>query len=161
MSLCTISITAKTAAGAALPGAVLTFTKSPGDRLTADDGAAIWPLSVQVSCDASGLGSVSLLPGDYVCQSAGPVGSVRQLITVPDVIATTLDVLIGSTGLTFETITWATYAALVATTVAPWPSVAAGVAGTADGSQFIAVSEGGVRVFKRAGAIATPCFIDL
>ena len=48
MSLCTISITAKTAAGAALAGAVLTFTKSPGDRLTTDAGAAVWPLAVQV-----------------------------------------------------------------------------------------------------------------
>ncbi len=161
MSLCTISITAKTAAGAALPGALLTFTPKPGDRLTADDGAAIWPLSVQVTCDASGLGSVSLLPGDYVCQSAGPLGSVRQLIEVPDVIATTLDLLIGTTGVAYEAITWAAYAALVATTVAPWPSVAAGVAGTADGSRFIAVSEGGIRVFKRAGSTATPCYIDL
>ena len=98
---------------------MLTFTPTPGDRLTTDAGAAVWPLSVQVTCDASGLGTVSLLPGDYVCQSAGPVGPVRQLITVPDVIATTLDVLIGTTGLTYEAISWATYAALVATTVAP------------------------------------------
>lgn len=161
MSLCTISITAKTAAGAALAGAVLTFTRTPGDRLTTDAGAAVWPLSVQVTCDAGGLGTVALLPGDYVCQTAGPLGPVRQLVTVPDVIATTLDVLIGSTGVTFETITWATYAALVAATVAPWASVAAGVAGTADGSRFIAVSDGGIRVFKRAGSTATPCFIDV
>lgn len=161
MSLCTISITAKTAAGAALAGAVLTFTKSPGDRLTTDAGAAVWPLAVQVTCDASGLGSVTLLPGDYVCQTAGPQGPSRQLITVPDVIATTLDVLIGSTGIAYEAITWATYAALVATTVAPWASVAAGIAGVADGVRFIAVSDGGIRVFKRAGSTATPCFIDV
>lgn len=94
MSLCTISITAKTAAGAALAGAVLTFTRTPGDRLTTDAGAAVWPLAVQVTCDASGLGSVSLIPGDYVLQTVGPTGSMRQLISVPDVVETTLDALL-------------------------------------------------------------------
>lgn len=161
MSLCTIYITARTAAGAALPAAVLTFTPSPGDRLRADGGATVWPTSVQVTCDASGLGSVALLPGAYVVQTAGPLGPVRQAITVPDTLSTTLDVLVGAVGVGYETISWATYAALVAATLTPWASVSAGVTGTADGSRFVAVSEGGLRVFKRVGAIATPCFIDL
>lgn len=161
MALCTISITAKTTDGAALPNAALTFTPTPADRLTADGGAAIWPLSVQVTCDAGGLGTVALLPGNYALQTVGPHGATRQPVIVPDVLATTLDVLIGAVELPHELIDWDTYAGLVSAAVPPWSSVAAGVAATADGGRFIAVSQGSLAVFKRVGSDALPSYLVL
>lgn len=161
MADCLISITAKSITGAALANATVTFTRLPGDALTAQDGATIWPASVQVVCDAGGLGSVTLKTGDYSYQVSTATGAVRGRITVPDVVATTLELLLGAAQPPYVTITWAEYQALVSATAMPAASVAAGLAAVADGVTFLAVSDDGVAIIRRVAGAAVPAFVEL
>ena len=161
MADCLISITAKSITGAALAGATLTFSRLPGDSLTAQDGATIWPASAQVVCDGAGLGSITLKTGDYAYQVASATGQGRGRITVPDVVATTLELLLGTDEPPYELIDWEVYRDLVAATAAPADSVASGLTAAAEGALFLAASDTGFVIRRRVSAAAVPVYIDL
>jgi len=161
MADCLITITAKSITGAALAGATLTFSRLPGDALTAQDGATIWPAAAQVVCDGAGLGSVTLKTGAYAYQVSSAAGAVRGRITVPDVIATTLELLLGTAEPPYELIDWEEFRDLVAATAAPADSVSGGLTATAEGALFLAASDAGLVVRRRVSAAAVPVYIDL
>lgn len=161
MADCLITITAKSITGAALAGATLTFSRLPGDALTAQDGATIWPAAAQVVCDGAGLGSVTLKTGAYAYQVSSAAGAVRGRITVPDVIATTLELLLGTAEPPYELIDWEEFRDLVAATAAPADSVSEGLTAAAEGALFLAASDAGLVVRRRVSAAAVPVYIDL
>jgi len=161
MADCLITITAKSITGAALAGATLTFSRLPGEALTAQDGATIWPAAAQVVCDGAGLGSVTLKTGDYAYQVSSAAGAVRGRITVPDVIATTLELLLGTAEPPHELIDWEEFRDLVAATAAPADSVSEGLTAAAEGALFLAASDAGLVVRRRVSAAAVPVYIDL
>ncbi len=161
MATCTVSIAAKTASGAALASAKIVFTPLPADKLRAQDGATIWPDAVSVTCDGAGLASVNLKTGDYRYQVAGPTGPANGRLTVPDLVSTSLDLLIGAAEPPYVTITWAEYQTLVSATAAPAVSVAAGLAAVADGVTFLAISDDGVSIIRRVAGAAIPAFVEI
>ncbi len=161
MADCLITITAKSITGAALAGAAITFSRLPGDALTAQDGATIWPAPAQVVCDGAGLGSVTLKTGAYAYQVSSAAGAVRGRITVPDVVATTLELLLGTAELPYVVITWAEYQTLVAATASPYATVAAGLAAVADGVTYLARSDDGVSIIRRVGTAAVPAYVEI
>lgn len=161
MADCTISITAKTASGAALANATIAFTPLDANHLRGQDGAVIFPSTVTVTCDAGGLGTITLKTGDYTYQVALPTGTVRGRITVPDMVTTTLDILLGTAEAPYQVIDWASWRAIVVDVAAPWPSVAAGLAGTAEGGYFVAASDDDIVVMRRVSGAAVAIHIDL
>lgn len=161
MANCAVSIAAKDATGAALAGAKIVFTPLPGDALRAQDAGVIWPTPIAVTCDGSGLATVTLKTGTYAYQTIVSQRSVNGRIVVPDLVATSLDVLIGAAEPPYATVTWAEYQTLVSATPTPYATVAAGLAAVSDGATYLAQSDDGVSIIRRVAGAAVPAFVEL
>lgn len=160
MANCVISIAAKTATGAVLANATITFTPLPGDRLRGQDGGVIWPNAVQVICDAGGLGSVTLKTGDYSYQTTGPQGTVLGRLCVPEAVSADLSALL-ATPEAYQLITWAEYQALVVITTTPFATIAAGLAGVADAALFMVAMTDDLGVYRRVGGAAVRAYTEV
>lgn len=153
MANCVISFDVDSIASQPMAYAKLGFRPVANQALRGQDGSLIWPDSVTLVLDAAGQGTITLKTGLYTVSVATRQGEVYRPFPVPDRVTATAAEILATPDVAYEVITWVAFQGLVDATVAPYASVAAGLAAVTDGTAFLAASDDTIAAVRRvAGA---------
>lgn len=154
MTTCTVSFTARSAAGAILPGAKLVFTSL--DAQIRKVGSWTVPGDVsEATADGAGDGSLGLTPGRYALQMISALGERVAVVTVPNAASARLEELIDAPA---DTI----YSAIQLAVLAAggrglYESQTLGRAAVSEGDLFLApLVPAGVGIYRKDNAGSSP-----
>ena len=160
MADCVISYTVRDSTGAVVPAATILFTPIDPRRLRGADSAVIIGSPISVVANGAGVATVTLKSGTYAYRTVTAMGEVVGSFRVPEAVSADLAALL-STPEVFEIIGWPEYQALVVATVAPFATIAAGIAATPDGGLFISAQTETLGIYRRAGGAAIPAYTEI
>lgn len=160
MADCVITYTVRDSSGAVVPSATILFTPIDPRRLRGADSAVIIGSPVSVVANGAGVATVTLKSGVYAYRAVTAMGEVVGSFTVPEAVSANLSALL-STPEVYQIISWAEYQTLVSITATPFATIAAGLAGVADGALFVALQTDTLGIYRRVGAAAVPAYVEV
>lgn len=160
MADCVITYTVRDSSGAVVPSATITFEPIDPRRLRGADASVIVGQPIKVIASVGGVATVTLKSGIYAYRMVTSMGEVVGSFTVPEATSADFSALL-STPEAYQIITWPEYQALVVATVAPFASIAAGLAATSDGGLFIAAQTETLGIYRRVAGAAVPAYTEI
>lgn len=159
MGLVAVTGVFKTPNGAVYPSATVAFERA-SKALGVDQGVVVAPEVTRAVTDGAGALAVNLLAGDYFASVMVSGGLASVPVTVPNVLAADLAACIATPSGSYEVISWASYRNAVAAAAVVYATISAGIAAEADGALFFVGGNTTICLFRRAGATATPIWVE-